>query len=157
MRYTRGCISCKKMDCPYCSNQTSKVTDKRNSPDGIRRRRECLKCGKRFTTYEKIDKGELWVVKKDGSRERFDIEKLKVGVNRAFEKRSVSQDDIDKMIGEIEDQLRKKGKREINSSVIGELIIKKIKRLDNVAYIRFASVYKDFQDIKDFKQEIKKL
>jgi transcriptional repressor NrdR len=145
------------MDCPYCSNQTSKVTDKRNSPDGIRRRRECLKCGKRFTTYEKIDKGELWVVKKDGSRERFDIEKLKVGVNRAFEKRSVSQDDIDKMIGEIEDQLRKKGKREINSSVIGELIIKKIKRLDNVAYIRFASVYKDFQDIKDFKQEIKKL
>ena len=145
------------MDCPYCSNQTSKVTDKRNSPDGIRRRRECLKCGKRFTTYEKIDKGELWVVKKDGSRERFDIEKLKVGVNRAFEKRSVSQDDIDKMIGEIEDQLRKKGKREINSSVIGELIKKKIKRLDNVAYIRFASVYKDFQDIKDFKQEIKKL
>ena len=96
-------------------------------------------------------------MKKDGSRERFDIEKLKVGVNRAFEKRSVSQDDIDKMIGEIEDQLRKKGKREINSSVIGELIIKKIKRLDNVAYIRFASVYKDFQDIKDFKQEIKKL
>jgi len=145
------------MDCPYCSSQASKVTDKRNSPDGIRRRRECLKCAKRFTTYEKIDRGELWVIKKGGSRERFNIEKLKVGVNRAFEKRPVSQDNINKMIGEIEDQIRRKGKREINSSVIGELIIKKIKKLDNVAYIRFASVYKDFQDVQDFKQEIKKL
>ena len=142
------------MDCPYCTNETTKVTDKRNSPEGIRRRRECLKCGKRFTTYEKIDRGELWVMKKGGNRERFSLDKIKIGVNRAFEKRPVSQDKIDKMIREIEDQLRKKGKKEVNSSVIGELIIK---RLDNVAYIRFASVYKDFQDVKDFKQEIKKL
>jgi transcriptional repressor NrdR len=145
------------MDCPYCSNSSSKVTDKRKSPGGIRRRRECLKCGKRFTTYEKVERGDLYVVKKDGRRERFDREKLENGIERAFEKRPVSKEKIEKMINEIEEQIRKKGKKEIKSSVIGSLVIKKIKKLDNVAYIRFASVYHDFQNVKDFKEELKGL
>jgi transcriptional repressor NrdR len=142
------------IECPYCSHTTHRVTDKRNSPEGIRRRRECLKCQKRFTTYEKIDKGEIWVIKKDGARQKFNIEKIGIGVTRAFEKRPVSQEKIKKMVNEIEEQIRRKGKKEIKSFKIGELIIKKIKRLDNIAYIRFASVYKDFQDVKDFKKEI---
>ena len=145
------------MECPYCSNNAFKVTNKRDSPQGIRRRRECLKCKKRFTTYENIEKSELYVLKKDGRREKFDREKLEKGVNRAFEKRPVSNEKIEKMLNEIEEVLRKKGKKEINSSVIGELVIKKIKKLDNVAYIRFASVYRDFQHIKDFKHAINQI
>ncbi len=144
------------MDCPYCGGNT-KVTDRRQSPKGIRRRRECLKCKKRFTTYEKIAKGELYVIKKDGRRERFDKEKLESGIERAFEKRPVPKEKIDKMINGIEEKLMKRGKKEVKSSIIGELVMKKIKRLDNVAYIRFASVYRDFQDIKDFKKELRSL
>ncbi len=145
------------MNCPYCFNRELKVTDKRESPEGIRRRRECLKCGKRFTTYEKAVKEDLFVIKKDGRRERFDREKLERGIDKAFEKRPVEKEKIDKIINEIEEQIRKKGKKEIKSLEIGELAMKKIKKLDNVAYIRFASVYRDFQDINDFKQEIKNL
>ena len=145
------------MNRPFCSNTALKVTDKRNSPEGIRRRRECLKCGKRFTTYEKVDKGDLFIIKKDGGREKFDRTKLDKGIDKAFEKRPIPKAKIDKMINQIEEQLRRKGKKEIKSSVLGELIMKKIKKLDNVAYIRFASVYRDFQHIKDFKQEIKNL
>ena len=145
------------MECPYCFNKESKVTDKRESPEGIRRRRECLKCGKRFTTYEKAVKEDMFVIKKDGRREMFDRNKLEGGINRAFEKRPVEKNKINKMINEIEEQIRKRGRKEIKSSEIGELVIKKIKKLDNVAYIRFASVYRDFQDINDFKQEIRRL
>ncbi len=145
------------MNCPFCSNTSLKVTDKRNSPEGIRRRRECLKCGKRFTTYEKVDKGDLYIIKKDGGREKFKIDKLKKGVEKAFEKRPIPKVKIDKMINQIEEQLRRKGKKEIKSSVLGEMVMKKIKKLDNVAYIRFVSVYRDFQHIKDFKHEIKNL
>jgi transcriptional repressor NrdR len=145
------------MECPFCSSKEFKVTDKRSSPEGIRRRRECLKCNKRFTTYERISRDDLYVIKKDGSREKFDREKLERGIDKAFEKRPISKEKIDKMISEIEEQLRKKGKKEIKSSVIGELVMRKIKKLDNVAYIRFASVYRDFQNIKDFKQEIKEI
>ncbi|NMB66604.1 transcriptional repressor NrdR [Candidatus Woesearchaeota archaeon] len=145
------------MECPYCGNKKSKVTNKRESKDSIRRRRECLKCGKRFTTYETISKEDVYVIKKDGRREKFDKEKLERGIMRAFEKRPVSKDKIDLMINEIEEKVRKKGKKEIKTSEIGELAMKKIRKLDNVAYIRFASVYRDFQDINDFKQEIKKL
>lgn len=145
------------MDCPYCSSITSKVTNKRTSPEGIRRRRECLKCKKRYTTYEKVSKDAFYIIKKDSSREKYDREKLERGFDKAFEKRPVSKEKINKMINEIEEQLRKKGKKEIKSSVIGELVMKKIKKFDNVAYIRFASVYRDFQDIKDFKKEIKNL
>lgn len=144
------------MQCPYCSASEFKVTDKRSSPSGIRRRRECLKCKKRFTTYETVEKSEIYVVKKDGRRERFSREKLEQGIHRAFEKRPVSGEEIEKMINSIEETLRKRGK-EIKSSVIGELIMKKMKKLDNVAYIRFASVYRDFQDVKDFKNELRGL
>jgi len=145
------------MYCPYCSHKESKVTDKRASPEGIRRRRECLKCGKRFTTYEKISKEDIYVIKKDGRREKFDREKLEGGIIKAFEKRPIPKEKINETINEIEEQIRKKGKKEIKTSEIGEIVMKKIKKLDNVAYIRFASVYRDFQDINDFKQEMKKL
>ena len=145
------------MYCPYCSHKDSKVTDKRASPEGIRRRRECLKCGKRFTTYEKISKEDIYIIKKDGRREKFDREKLEGGIIKAFEKRPIAKEKINETINEIEEQIRKKGKKEIKTSEIGELVMKKIKKLDNVAYIRFASVYRDFQDINDFKQEMRKL
>ena len=144
------------MDCPFCSGKT-RVTDKRESPEGVRRRRECLKCKKRFTTYEKIGRGDLYVIKKDGRREKFSREKLETGIQRAFEKRPVKKEEIDKMINEIEEQLMKHGKKEVKSEKIGEVAMRKIKHLDNVAYIRFASVYRDFQDIKDFKEELRGL
>ncbi len=145
------------MNCPYCTHKESKVTDKRASPEGIRRRRECLKCKKRFTTYEKAERSDLYVIKKDGRRERFEIKKLEAGIERAFEKLAVPQEKIKKMINEIEEQIRKTGKKEIKTSVIGELVMKKLKKVDNIAYIRFASVYRQFKDIKDFKEEIKNL
>lgn len=145
------------MDCPYCSNEYTKVTDKRKSPEGFRRRRECLKCRKRFTTYEKMGESVFYIIKKDKRREKFERAKLERGVEKAFEKRPVSKEEIVKMLNEVEEQLRKKGQKEINSSVIGELAMKKIKELDNVAYIRFASVYRDFKDIGDFRREIRGL
>jgi len=145
------------MDCPYCSNTTSRVTDKRASPEGIRRRRECHKCKKRFTTYEKYAKNDFYVIKKNNRREKFLREKLEEGINKAFEKRPISKEKVNKMINEIEEQLRRKGKKEIKSSTLGEIVMKKIKKLDNIAYIRFASVYRNFQDIKDFKREMKEL
>ena len=145
------------MKCIFCGSESTKVTDKREAQDGTRRRRECLKCNKRFTTYEYPEKKDIMIVKKDGRRELFVREKLEKGVNKAFEKRPVSKEKVDKIISQIEEQLRKKGKREIKSSTIGETIMKKIKKLDNVAYIRFASVYRNFQDISDFKKELKDL
>ncbi len=144
------------MDCPFCSGAT-KVTDKRDSPSGVRRRRECKKCKKRFTTYEKLNRADFYVVKKDGSREKYSREKLETGIQRAFEKRPVPKEKIEKMINKIEDKLMSKGKKEISSSLIGSLVTKNIKKLDNVAYIRFASVYHDFQNVKDFKKELKSL
>lgn len=147
----------KDMICPYCNYKESKVTDKRTSPDGIRRRRECLKCKKRFTTYERIERTDLYVIKKDGRREKFDIKKLEAGIEKALEKRPIPQDKINKMISAIDEQIRKAGKKEVKSSVIGELVMKKLKKLDDVAYVRFASVYRQFQDINDFKQEVNEL
>ena len=144
------------MECPYCSHKNTKVTNKRDSPQGIRRRRECLKCKKRFTTYERQDIGDFYVVKKDGRREKFIREKLSIGVERAFEKRPVAKEKIDKMLQEVEENLRKRGK-EVRSSVIGELIMKKIEKLDKVAYVRFASVYKDFKDVGDFRKIMKEI
>ena len=145
------------MKCPYCSDLHLKVTNKRSSPDGIRRRRECLKCKKRFTTYERIEQLNVYVIKKDGRREIFNPEKIKNGLIRAFEKRPVSIEQIEKVVQEIEEQVRKKGQKEIKSSSIGEMIMKKIKRIDNVAYIRFASVYREFKNLNDFKEELKEL
>ena len=146
------------MKCPYCSNKT-KVTDKRPSgvEGSVRRRRECLKCKKRFTTHEKVVQHDFYIIKKDKNREKFSREKLESGIDKAFEKRPISKKKIESMVNEVEEQLRKRGKKEIKSSVIGEIIMKKIKKLDNVAYIRFASVYRNFQDIKDFKKELREL
>lgn len=143
------------MTCPFCSNIETKVTDKRASENAIRRRRECLKCGKRFTTYERAEI-DLTIIKKDSRREPFNREKLKTGILKACEKRPVSSEQINNTITKIEETLLKKG-GEIKSSAIGELIMKELKKLDKVAYIRFASVYKDFQDISDFKKQIKEL
>lgn len=145
------------MNCPYCGHKSSKVTDKRSSPEGIRRRRECLKCKKRFTTYERIERTDLYVIKKDGRREKFDIKKLEAGIEKALEKRPISQEIVNKMISKIDEQIRKSGKKEVKSSVIGELVMKKLRKIDEIAYVRFASVYRQFQDINDFKQEMKEL
>jgi len=145
----------KKMKCIFCAKET-KVTDKRESPEGTRRRRECLKCKKRFTTYEKPADTDIFIVKKDGRRERFSKEKLEKGLIRACEKRPISIQEIDKIVEEVEEKLRRRGK-EVKSEMIGKMVMNKLKKLDKVAYIRFASVYKDFQDVKDFKNEVKEL
>ncbi len=144
------------MLCPYCSHSETKVTDKRDSGKITRRRRECLKCEKRFSTYEEVELSELRVIKKDGRRETFSREKVMSGIVKACEKRPVDKDKIDKMVDSIEQRLRKRG-NEVKSTMIGELISKELKKTDKVAYIRFASVYRDFADISDFKDEIKSL
>ena len=146
------------MDCPYCSNFLSKVTDKRKSPEGIRRRRECLKCKKRFTTYERVEEPNLIVIKKDKSRVPFSREKLRTGILKACEKRPVETEKIDNVISELERRIRNKIKgKEVESEIIGEEVMKALKKLDKVAYIRFASVYRDFKDIKDFKKVMKEV
>ncbi|MBX4195994.1 transcriptional regulator NrdR [Candidatus Pacearchaeota archaeon] len=144
------------MLCPYCQNQETKVIDKRDAEGMIKRRRECLKCHQRFNTHEGIEKVELRVIKKDGRREDFDSEKVRKGILRACEKRPVSAETIDIMIHTIEEKLRRKGK-EVNANLIGELVSRELKKIDKVAYIRFASVYKDFRDVADFNKEIKEL
>ncbi len=142
------------MRCIFCGSETH-VTDKRESPEGTRRRRECLKCKKRFTTYEKPEKKDILIVKKDGRREAFNREKIKNGMMKACEKRPIPIDKIEKIIEEIEEKLRKN--KEVKSEVIGKLIMQKLKKLDDVAYIRFASVYMNFNDIKDFKRAVKEV
>jgi transcriptional repressor NrdR len=145
------------MKCPYCLSTLSKVTDKRFSPDGIRRRRECLSCKKRFTTYEIVFKEDIYVLKKNGKKEKFDEEKIQKGIIKAFEKRPIEKKEIERIVNEIETNIRKKGKKEIKSFEIGEMVMKKIKKKDSIAYIRFASVYRNFEDAKDFKNELKTL
>ena len=145
------------MLCPYCNHAETKVTDKRDSEGVARRRRECLKCGKRFTTYERVE-FDLIVVKKDGKRERFNRDKLKAGIEKAFEKRDFSAEKIDKIVSDVEARIHRKVKgKEIKSSKIGEIVMSKLKKVDKVAYIRFASVYREFGDLGDFKQELKDL
>ncbi len=143
------------MKCIFCKSKT-RVTDKRDSPDGIRRRRECLKCRKRFTTYEKPEKKEIIIVKKDGRREKYSRDKIKNGVIKACDKRPISIEKIDKLIDEIEEKLLSKGK-EVKSEKIGDIIMNKLKKLDKIAYIRFASVYREFKDVKDFKKVMKEV
>ena len=143
------------MKCVFCKSDT-RVTDKRGSPGSTRRRRECLKCKKRFTTYEKVNKKDIIIVKKDKRREKFSKDKLKNGLMSACEKRPISIEKIDKIIDEIEEKLLNKG-REIKSENIGKMVMSKLKRLDKVAYIRFASVYRDFKDVKDFKEVMKEV
>jgi transcriptional repressor NrdR len=146
-----------KMLCPYCNSVETKVTDKRDTEGVTRRRRECLKCGKRFTTYERVE-FDLVVIKKDRQRQKFDREKLKAGIEKAFEKRNASADEIDKLVGNVEARIHKNAKdKEIGSGKIGGIVMSELKKKDKVAYIRFASVYREFADIDDFKKEIKEL
>jgi len=145
------------MHCPYCNNNETKVTDKRDSEGETRRRRECLKCEKRFTTYERIEH-DINVVKKDGRREKYSREKLRKGIEKACEKRPITSEQIDGAVQDVEAKIFAKAKdKDIKSENIGELVMQKLKKLDKIAYIRFASVYREFADIDDFKQEIKNL
>ena len=147
------------MKCPFCGFEESKVIDSRPTDEGqrIRRRRECLKCGKRFTTYEIIESLPIIVIKKDKSREPFNRDKLMTGLLRACEKRPVSIDTLDSMIDDIETNLQNSLDREVSSEKIGELVMEKLKKIDEVAYVRFASVYRQFKDINTFMKELNKL
>ena len=147
------------MKCPFCGNLESKVVDSRPSDEGasIRRRRECLECHKRFTTYETMESLPLVVIKKDGSRQTFDRDKLLGSMLKACEKRSVPLADLERMAGEIEQALQNDMEREVSSSVIGDLVMEKLKEVDEVAYVRFASVYRQFKDIGTIKAELDRL
>lgn len=147
------------MKCPYCGSKDSEVVETRDSEDleTIRRRRECLKCNKRFTTYERIENVNLIVIKKDGKREQFDRDKLKAGIIRSCEKTTVSLEDIEKIVTEIERELRGADSVEVDSKKIGQLVSARLKTKDKVAYIRFSSVFKRFVDIEDFEKEVKRL
>ncbi len=146
------------MHCPYCRNTETEVVETRlGENDVIRRRRLCTSCGKRFTTYERIENVTLIVKKQDGRREQFDREKLKSGIIKGCEKTNVSFSDIDRIVGEIELELRGGETVEIDSKKIGQMVAAKLKKIDKVAYIRFASVFKRFVDLEDFEKELKKL
>ena len=147
------------MRCPFCSCLEDKVVDSRPTDEGltIRRRRECVKCGARFTTYEKIETVPLMVVKKDGTRQAFDRNKILNGIVKACEKRPVSVQNIEKLVDSIELQLYNSMKKEINSDEIGEIIMSVLKDIDEVAYVRFASVYRQFKDIDTFMAELTKI
>jgi len=145
------------MNCPYCNHIDTKVTDSRDTERSIRRRRECLSCNKRFTTYEYIEMAPLFVIKKDGRRERFDRAKIRNGMEKALEKRPISHEKIEEMIEGIEEKIRRGGKEEIETSLIGEYVMDALKEVDHVAYIRFASVYRQFTDVTSFEKEVKNL
>lgn len=147
------------MKCPYCSCQEDKVIDSRPTDEGgtIRRRRECLSCHKRYTTYEKVESLPIMVVKKDGTRQPYEREKVRKGILRACEKRSVSVDQIESVLDDIESHISNSLEREVTSEFIGELVMDRLRALDEVAYVRFASVYRQFKDINTFMAELSKL
>lgn len=147
------------MYCPYCGSKESEVVETRASSDmdTIRRRRACLTCEKRFTTYERVEHVQLIVIKKDGKREQFAWEKLKTGILKACEKTVIPADVIEKMVHEISRELRTMGSLEVQSQLIGQMVAKRLKKLDKVAYIRFASVFKRFVDVEDFEKEVRRL
>jgi transcriptional repressor NrdR len=147
------------MRCLFCGHLESKVIDSRSTEEGttIRRRRECLECGKRFTTYEKIETIPIIVIKKDGLREAFDREKVLTGILRACEKRPVTLSNIEKLIDDIEAKLYNMLEREVTSERIGEMVMERLKDLDDIAYVRFASVYRQFKDINSFMDELAKI
>ena len=146
------------MQCPFCENCDTKVVDKRES-DAVstRRRRECLGCHQRFTTYERAEQMDLVVAKHDGRRESFNLEKLRVGITLSIKKRPVSSAQVDQIVDEIEAELRGEKTREVAADLIGTLVMKKLKTVDHVAYIRFASVYRDFSDVESFSKEVQLL
>lgn len=147
------------MKCPYCNAADTKVIDSRPADDNssIRRRRQCENCGKRFTTYEKLETMPLMVIKKDNSREAYDRSKIEAGILHSCHKRTVSTQQINAMINEIENRLFSMEEREIPTSLIGEMVMEKLKSLDEVAYVRFASVYREFKDVNTFMEELRKL
>ncbi|MCK4551200.1 MAG: transcriptional repressor NrdR [Candidatus Aenigmarchaeota archaeon] len=147
------------MKCPFCEAPETKVVDKRVSEDfeTNRRRRECLACGRRFTTYERVEMGNFLVIKKDGTRERFNRDKILKGLIKACEKRPIEMNDIEKVVDEVERDIMTRDSHEIKSDEIGKIIMKKLKKLDDVAYIRFASVYRQFASISSFEKELEKL
>ncbi|HEV2340052.1 MAG TPA: transcriptional regulator NrdR [Patescibacteria group bacterium] len=147
------------MKCPYCGNHQTEVVETRDKEEleTIRRRRSCVACGKRFTTYERIENVDLYVMKKDGRRELFNREKLKRGMITSTEKTKISVETVEKMLTDIERELRSRDSVEVKSKEIGEMVAKRLKKLDKVAYIRFASVFKRFVDVEDFEKEVKKL
>lgn len=147
------------MKCPYCSNSDTRVIDSRPAEDGssIRRRRSCDECGKRFTTYEKVETIPLIIIKKDNNREQYNRGKIERGVLRACYKRPVSADDIQKTVDRIETKVFRLEEKEIPSNVIGEIVMEELQGLDEVAYVRFASVYREFKDVNTFMDEIKKI
>ena len=147
------------MKCPYCNAQDTKVIDSRPADDNssIRRRRQCEKCGKRFTTYEKLETMPLMVIKKERSRETYDRSKIESGIIHSCHKRPVSTQQINAMIDEIENQIFNMEEKEVETTVIGELVMRKLKQLDEVAYVRFASVYREFKDVNTFMEELGKL
>ena len=147
------------MRCPFCKRDDSKVLDSRESAEGTvtRRRRECLGCRKRFTTYERVEELMPLVVKKDGRREPYDREKLISGLQKAVEKRPVSMDQLEALVAEVEARVLERGEKEVPSSVLGEEVMRRLRALDQVAYVRFASVYRSFRDIEEFMDELKGL
>ena len=147
------------MKCPYCGSTETEVVETRDSEDldTIRRRRECQKCQKRFTTYERVETINIIVIKKDGKREQFDRDKLKQGILKACEKTKVSHDEIERIVTEVERELKGLESVEVESKKIGQMVAAKLKKLDKIAYIRFASVFKRFVDVEDFEKEVKKL
>ncbi len=147
------------MHCPFCQHQDTRVIDSRVSDDGstIRRRRECEKCGERFNTFETAELKLPAVVKSDGRRESFDERKLRTSFNRALQKRPVASDQVDAAVRSVMDDLRRSGEREMASMRVGELVMRELKKLDQVAYVRFASVYRSFEDVQAFREEIEKL
>ena len=147
------------MKCPYCFSPSNKVVDKRETENdkAVRRRRECKECNKRFTTYERIEGAILFVKKKNGTMEAYSREKLESGIIRSCEKRPVSLEQIRQIVNEVDKHVKSKGEPEISSSLIGRLIMTRLKKIDKVSYIRFASVYKDFKDPEEFQEELDKL
>jgi transcriptional repressor NrdR len=145
------------VNCPYCGYIDSKVIDSRDANDGIRRRRQCLRCDSRFTTYERLQRASIFVIKKDGRREEFDREKLLAGIRKACDKRPLASGAVAELVDDIEAELYQSGKPEIASAVIGDLVMARLKSLDHIAYIRFASVYREFADITMLKEEVDSL
>lgn len=145
------------MNCPFCGYNDSKVIDSRDVNDGIRRRRQCLQCDLRFTTYERLQRASLSVIKKDGRREEFNREKLLSGIRKACEKRPLPGGTADRLADDIEIELYQMGRAEVGSAVIGDVVMARLKKLDHIAYIRFASVYREFEDITTLKEEVDNL
>jgi transcriptional repressor NrdR len=145
------------LNCPFCGYSDSKVIDSRDVNDGIRRRRQCLRCDMRFTTYERLQRTSLFVIKKDKSREEFNREKLLVGIRKACDKRPLESGTVDKLIDEIESELYQMGQADVPSAHIGDLVMARLKKLDHIAYLRFASVYREFEDITTLKEEVDNL